>query len=141
MSEMTHKGQCHCGALGVEFRTSVPTDELTVRECQCSFCRKQGGRSCTDPNGHVTFIAHDKSLLNRYRFGKKITDFLVCRGCGAYVGAVMEIGGKLFATLNVNSLDGNPLGDRHGGHADYDGETATSAAERRARVWTPAELR
>jgi hypothetical protein len=136
----TYEGACHCGAIGVEFQTERAPSELPVRQCQCSFCRKHGGRTTTDAAGSLRFIGREPAALERYRFGKRITDFLVCKRCGIYVGAVMAVDEGVVGTLNINVLANNLFGERVGDHADYDGETADGAALRRAKMWTPARV-
>ena len=91
----------------------------------------------SDPDGSATLtLGRD---ARRYRFGTGTTDFLFCGRCGIYVGAVAELDGGTFATLNLNAFD-----DPHRGLAatpvSYDGESAAGKAERRRRNWTPARL-
>ncbi|HST37200.1 MAG TPA: hypothetical protein VLK25_11295 [Allosphingosinicella sp.] len=75
----------------------------------------------------------------RYRFATKTADYILCARCGVYVAAVAEIGGQLYATLNLNAFD-----DRRPGLAAepvaYDGESVEAKAERRRAAWTPLRL-
>ena len=48
-------GGCHCGALRVEFETRAP-EELPLRECQCTFCRRHGALNTVDANGRVRVV-------------------------------------------------------------------------------------
>ncbi len=136
----THHGQCHCGAIEVEYETAIPAGEATMRACQCSFCRKHQSRSVSDPADRATIRVRDAAKLNRYRFGMGVTDFLVCRGCGVYVGAYFEVEDGAWATLMVNAFDD---------HADWtgplvprvhDAEDASGRIQRRKDTWTPARL-
>ncbi|MEM7405198.1 MAG: aldehyde-activating protein [Pseudomonadota bacterium] len=138
MSE--YPGGCHCGNVALTFSTDVALADLSIRECQCTFCRKHGGRTSTDPNGHVEIRVSDAGRLTRYRFGQSVAEFLVCMHCGNYIAAYMAYDGGAVATLNINSLTDNPFGDRRGAGADYSAEDAASRAERRKRMWTPATL-
>ena len=106
MAEVINGG-CHCGNITLCFNISSSFDELPIRACQCSFCRKHNVRATADPNGELEVYIKDKSKLSKYRFGLGITDFLVCKECGIYVAAVMEDpeNGKLLATCVVNALD------------------------------------
>ncbi len=133
-------GGCHCGHLELTFETRRRPGELTVRACGCSFCRRHGVRAVSDPKGRVEFVVHDLAQLNRYRFGLGIAEFLICRTCGVYVGAIMADVGTTYATINVNVLATPGVFTQGAVPVSYDRE---SAAERRARRrvrWTPAEV-
>jgi hypothetical protein len=129
-----HTGRCHCGALNVEFETSKP---LAPRECQCSFCRKHNARSVSDPEGSATIALGGETI--RYRFGRGLGDFLICRQCGVYIGVVQESEGQLYAVLNLTAFD-DPHDDLAGEPMDYDGETAAQRTARRRARWTPARI-
>jgi len=107
-----------------------------VRACQCSFCRAHGARTTSDPNGSVTFDIADASKLERYRFGTKTTDFLICNGCGVYLAAVLTSARGQFATLNVNAMQSLPdLAEA--APVSYDGESSEHRMARREQRWTP----
>jgi hypothetical protein len=132
-------GECHCGALAVEFETELPPEQLQVRACQCGFCRAHGALSVTDPAGLLTFRARDSSRLVRYRFGLKLADFLLCSRCGTYIGAFMEEEGLSLGVLNICVIEQR---DRFGTPTlmRYDGETLQARLQRRRERWTPARL-
>src|SRR5580704_7696264 len=102
------EGGCHCGTLGFVFQTALPATEWAVRACQCRFCRLHGALTTSDSGGRLTFTVGDVDLLERYRFGLRTADFLVCRRCGVYVGALLEDGGKGWFTVNVNTFRERP---------------------------------
>lgn len=129
-------GSCHCGNLEVSFATSRAQD-LVVRSCACSFCRRHGARCVSDPAGAVRILVHDPALLLRYRFGLRTADFLVCRRCGVYLGAVMAAGDRAVATINVNTFDPPHPFERAGVPMDYGGESEPERRARRATGWTP----
>lgn len=128
-------GGCHCGNLTVRFESDRAPSELGVRTDSCSFCKKHLVRSTSDPAGALHFGAADPSLVERYRFGTRTADFLVCRRCGVYVGACMD---DALGVVNVNVLDGRdeflalPLKV-----ADLDGESLEERLARRRARWTP----
>jgi len=126
-----HKGQCHCGAIRIEFETDNP---LAPRACQCGFCRRHGARTVSDPAGSAVVTAGPDGL--RYRFGSKTTDFLICGRCGVYACAIAEIDGAHYATLNLNAFD-DPRPDLAAAPVCYDGEAAGAKADRRRACWTP----
>jgi hypothetical protein len=131
---MIHTGQCHCGVTSFSFQTRR---ELSPRACQCSFCRKHNARSVSDPEGSAVLRLGPETL--HYRFGTGTTDFVICGRCGIYVGAVTEIDGAAYATLNLNAFD-DPRLDLASEPASYEGEEAAAKAARRRRNWTPARL-
>lgn len=134
----TLRGGCHCGALEVALDLSRPPEETPVRACACSFCRAHGARTATDPSGLAVLGARDPALVGRYRFGLATADFLVCRRCGVYVAAVIDAGGDLRATVNVNTLAEAARFTREAASVDYGGESAEARRGRRAAAWTPA---
>ncbi len=131
---MRYQGRCHCGTIRLAFETERP---LAPRACQCSFCRKHGARTVSDPAGSAMLVLGPETL--RYRFGEEVTDFLICGRCGAYVGAVAETEGRLYATLNLNVFD-EPHLDLAAAPVSYDGEAREGRIARRAARWTPAAI-
>ena len=133
-------GACHCGALHLTFQTPTAPETLPLRACSCSFCRKHGVRTTSDPAGTVSFTIDDPEQLQRYRFGTQTTDTLICRNCGIYLAAITEIDGTLYAVINVNALDGQNAFERPPEAVDYEGESAEQRRARRKVKWTPATL-
>jgi hypothetical protein len=136
----TFRGQCHCGNIEILLTTALALDQLVLRACTCSFCRRHSARTTSDPNGQVEFIVHSDRELSRYRFGLKTADFLLCRKCGVYVGAVIAIDGRWCATLNVNIFDSELSLAREATPVNYEGETESVRVLRRQSHWTPARI-
>lgn len=137
---MKLKGGCHCGNLSLEFETGLEPAALPLRACQCTFCRSHAALSTSDPQGSVSLSSKDASLVQRYRFGLGLTDFLICRRCGVYLLAMMEIDGRPYAVINANVLERraemiSPLQPM-----DYDGEDAAARLARRKGRWTPVAV-
>ncbi|MEM7059027.1 MAG: aldehyde-activating protein [Pseudomonadota bacterium] len=132
-------GACHCEAIRVRYQTRFPIETLRVGRCGCSFCRGHGARTSSDAGGKLE-IFEKYPGAQRYRFAYGITKFLVCRGCGSYVAAVMETEDGYLATLNVNVLDARDQFDPAPPLVDYDSETAAERRARRRRQWTPTEI-
>src|ERR1700722_2817096 len=101
----TFHGGCHCGNIAVTFETALDPNALPLRACQCSFCRRHGGITASDPAGHLLIEVGRPEQLQRYRFALGITDFLLCRSCGVYVAATMGADGRTLGVLNVNVID------------------------------------
>jgi len=140
---MTHRltGRCHCGAVTVIFETPSDPARLQLRTCDCSFCRKHGGRTVSDPAGRLVFTVSDPTRLGRYRFGTGSADFLVCTRCGVYLGVVMEHEGRGYGVLNVNTLDDGAPFDRPAEPTHLGGESLDERMARRAGRWTPADVK
>ena len=71
--------------------------------------------------------------MQRYRFAAQTIDFILCRHCGCYLGAMQD---ERLACVNVNSW-------QHPGKAEpicFDKEATVQRRERREQAWSPAEL-
>ena len=136
----TLRGACHCGNISVEFETAIDPSVLPLRACQCSFCRKHGARTASDPGGRLRVSVRDQELLVRYRFALGVTDFLVCKTCGVYVAATMEADAGPIGTVNVNVFDERAPLLRNAEPVSYFRETAEERKARRAGKWTPVDL-
>jgi hypothetical protein len=137
MSAMVYTAQCHCGALSARYRTSVAPAAWPVRACQCTFCRSHGALSTSDPHGSLEFQSRDPTRVQRYRFGSRTADFLICQECGVYVGVQMTIDRERFGVLNVLSLTPQLAGLPLPEPMVYDAETSELRLSRRAARWTP----
>ncbi len=134
-------GGCHCGAIRVRFETSMPAEEVQLRQCGCTFCRKHGATTATDPGGQLALEIVRLEDAVRYRFGTRSLDFLVCGRCGVYVAAVMSTDVGAVATLNVNTLDDRAAFTQSPVPVDYSGETEQQRKLRRAERWTLTTVR
>lgn len=121
----------------MRFRTGIAPSAWSIRACQCSFCRYHGALSASDPNGKIAFSVSDARWLQRYRFGRKTADFLVCARCGVYVGARFDSDKGRYGIINVRVLPTalSPVPQP----MDYEGETLESRSTRREARWTPVE--
>lgn len=135
------RGGCHCGSLTVEFATDRQIGDIQVRACQCAFCRTHSALSISDPQGSVLFRVAAAERLSRYRFGLKLSDFLVCTRCGGYVGTFMpgESDTQGLAVVNLNCLAERDR-FRPGEPMVYEGETTEQRLARRRERWMPARL-
>ena len=130
-------GGCHCGNLSLEFETGLALADLPLRACQCSFCRGHGALSTSDPKGSVRLAARDGAAVQRYRFGLGVTDFILCRRCGVYILAMMELDGAHYAVVNANTLERRSEMLNPPQPMDYEGEDVASRFARRKTRWTP----
>lgn len=129
-------GHCHCGSIRVILEPGRPVDELPLRACQCSFCRTRGALTTSDPGAHL-FVEAAPGSINRYRFGLKITDFLLCAECGTYVAAVSETPAGVMGVVNVRGVDLAGFEGRTPDPMIYDEETADQRLARRQDRWMP----
>jgi hypothetical protein len=134
----TLHGRCHCGAAQAELRLGRPVAEISVRACQCGFCRRHGAATATDAAGALTIRGEVR--LTRYRFASGATEVLLCPRCGVYVGGMIEAEGRRLATLNVVGMSMSPLSARTPEPADYGAETPEARLARRLTLWTPLDL-
>ena len=140
MKQYEHHGSCHCGNLRWTLRSALALSQLPVRTCSCSFCRKHGLLTTSDPQGEMDFILVDPVAVLRYRFGTTTADFLMCGRCGVYVGAQMEEAGRYYAIANLRTLEGEgELGKIQ--PMDYSRESVSERRMRRASRWTPMHTR
>jgi hypothetical protein len=135
---MEHGGGCHCGNLQLRLALTRPPAEYATRSCSCSFCRAHATRTVSDPGGRVEIQANDWSRVERYRFGSGTADFLLCRTCGVYIGAVCETAQGPRAVTNVNSLIDRAAFPPASSFPDHDEEPVEARLARRATNWTPA---
>ena len=95
------------------------------------------GVSTSDPAGSLEFRSADPARVQRYRFGGRTADFLICRECGVYVGVQMETDKGRFGVLNVLSLR-PPITDLAAPQPmEYGAESAEGRRLRREARWTP----
>lgn len=132
-----YQGGCHCGAIRWVFTTRLAPSAWDVRACQCAFCRMRATRCTSDAQGSVEISVADANALERYRFGLATADFLICRRCGVYIGALVESHGRAYATINLNTMT-TPVDDVAEARAiDYGAENASERIDRRTSRWTP----
>ena len=139
LQEMTteYKGSCHCGAIAYTFRTDIEPERGSIRACQCSFCRAHDALSTSDPAGEISFTAMQPDLLQKYRFGLRTADFLLCRECGVYIGALIQAGARSFGIVNVHALKASPANLAATAPISYDDEDTGGRVSRREQKWTP----
>ena len=131
------EGGCHCGNLSFVFEASAPLEVLGLRACMCSFCRAHGARNASDPKGAMRIVVRHAADLERYRFGLRTSDFLICRTCGVYIGALLPQGDLGWFTVNVNALNERPPLDAPLAPFVYDTEDTADRVSRRETMWTP----
>lgn len=140
MSGPAYEGRCHCGAIGYTYRTAGSPDSWSIRACRCSFCRAHDALSTSEPAGTIDFWAARPKELQKYRFGLRTADFLLCRNCGVYIGALIDTDKGSFGIINVHALAPVPEQTSPSANADYGGEDTSARIRRRQERWSPATL-
>lgn len=134
---MEHHGGCHCGNLRIRVRLTKAPAEMRIRSCACVFCRSHGTRTVSDPNGEADLWASDWSLVEKYRFGSRTADYLLCRRCGVYVGAACETSTGCRGVINTLCLSDRAAFVQEAVRPDYDGEAVEVRLARREANWIP----
>ena len=137
---MLHTGGCHCGNISVHLQLSRLPEKMPLRSCACSFCRSHGTRTLSDREGQAEITVSDWSLVERYRFGSRTADYILCRRCGVYVGAICETSIGKRAVINVNCLEDRAAFTQPPATPDYNGETTDARLQRRAINWMPVTV-
>jgi hypothetical protein len=137
MATMQHIGGCHCGNLRTRLKLVKPPAETPLRACGCAFCRANNTRTLADPDGLFEVWAGDWALVEAYRFGSRTADYLLCKRCGIYIGAVCETAAGWRAVVNTNALDDRAAFTQIPSATDYDGESTEQRLARRAVRWMP----
>ena len=130
------RGNCHCQTLSFELRTQRLLTEVQARACDCSFCRKHGAKNWSDPEGEVIIQIRTERQVQRYRFGLRTADFLICPICGVYLGAVLSDIDGMWSTVNLRLTDL----DVREQPASYGSENTSLRVARRKRAWTPTKI-
>ncbi len=76
-------------------------------------------------------------MLQKYRFGLRTADFLLCTECGVYIGAVIETDSGAYGIVNVHALSETPEGLAATAPISYDAEDTGGRVSRREERWTP----
>ncbi len=132
----TYTGRCHCGAIGYRYTVAASPTDWAIRACQCRFCRLHDALSTSDPTGTIEFEAARPDQLQRYRFGLETADFLLCRQCGAYIGAVIETSNGRFGIVNTHALVDPQPSTAAREAISYDGEDTGGRIARRQERWS-----
>lgn len=132
-----YKGQCFCGAIGFTYTSDVPPPDWPIRACQCRFCRAHDALSTSDTGGTLAFETAEPRYLQRYRFAMKTADFLLCRNCGVYIGAVITTPAGRWGIINTHALDPVPDNIADVQPISYDKEDSSGRIARREERWTP----
>ena len=133
-------GKCHCGNIGIELDWDDDTPRVPARACGCTFCVKHGGVWTSNPKARLDIVIRDRSLVSKYAFGTRTATFHVCVRCGAVPFVTCEMDGRVYAVVNVNTLENVDPAWLDRASASFEGEDLASRLARRKRNWI-AEVR
>lgn len=81
MTQSSHSGACHCGA--IRFRVTLSAGFDSASRCNCSFCAMRGAVALTAPAGGLTLLTGAETLT-LYQFGSCTAKHYFCATCGIY---------------------------------------------------------
>ncbi|MBI2381249.1 MAG: hypothetical protein HYV16_10910 [Gammaproteobacteria bacterium] len=128
-------GRCHCGNIAYTLNWEPSPSEIPARACSCSFCTKHGGVWTACPEGRLRLSIKDPGQVSRYSFGTRTAEFHVCARCGVVPAATSDIEGRLYAVVNVNTLEDLDPALLRRAAADFEGESEEARLARRVRNW------
>jgi hypothetical protein len=83
----------------------------------------------------LTVAVGDASLVSHYAFGTGTATFHVCARCGVVPLVTSEIADRLYAVVNVNTLENVDPSWLRRAAADFEGEAVGDRLARRQRNW------
>lgn len=128
-------GKCHCGNIALALEWAGEPPEIPARICGCSFCVKHGGVWTSHPAAALTVAIDDEELVSKYEFATKSATFHVCARCGVTPLVTCELDGRLYAVVNVNTLEDVDEAWLRRKPVSFEGEALASRLERRKRNW------
>ncbi len=135
-SKSTFKGGCHCGGIRFEITTTKKLNPLSPRQCGCTFCQRHGVFGVSDPGGKLCVKISNSDNVNRYQFGHKTAEFLICKVCGVAPVVLSIIDDHLYSVLNGRSLDQPwPFDVSNIPQMDFGDEIPGERLERRKKNW------
>ena len=133
-------GKCHCGNIGLDLEWEGDPPRIPARACGCSFCVKHGGVWTSNPKARLAIGIRERSLVTTYAFGTRTATFHLCVRCGVVPFVTCEMDGRVYAVVNVNTLENVEPAWLDRAPASFEGEDLASRLARRKRNWI-AEVR
>jgi hypothetical protein len=132
---MVINGRCHCGNISFALNWTPEPTEIPARACTCTFCVKHGGVWTSCPTGSLEIKVANTARVSNYSFGTKTAEFHVCSDCGVAPVATSRIEGRLYAVVNVNTLEDLDRSLLRQSPATFEDESETVRLARRSRNW------
>ena len=128
-------GGCHCGNLTFALKWPDSASRIPARACGCTFCRKHGASWTSNVDARLRITVRDADRLERYTFGTRTADFLVCRACGVPTVAISRIDDRDYAVVNINTFDDIDPARLDRSSSDFEGEATEDRLARRKSRW------
>lgn len=88
----------------------------------------------------MVLTAAEPEQLQRYSFGLRTSEQILCRRCGVYVAMTLSEEGRTWSVINVDALDARALFTRAPEPRDYSAEDRRARIARRKARWCPTTL-
>lgn len=125
---------CHRGNICITFDWSEIGCSIPVRAYRCDLCSKHMAVWTSYPRGYFKLTNEQIGDVSRYRFGTKITDYLIC---GVMPTVTCLIEATRYRAVNVNTFDNvNPPGLAEAA-TDFESEAVDTHLSIRKRNCTP----
>lgn len=131
------EGSCHCQNIRFVLMWPGPEDEIAIRNCDCTFCRKHGGSWTSHRDARLEVRIERVSSVSKYRFGTETAEFYVCSKCGAVPLVTSDIDSVLYAVVSVTAFDNVDVSTLSRSPTSFDGEDTGTRLDRRKRNWIP----
>lgn len=102
----TLKGGCACGNICFDLTLAQEPSTYHPRACDCDFCTKHGASYVSDPQGTLRIEIRDPHLLQRYKQGTRLADFILCKHCGVLTNVLWQNDkGEQFGSVNSRAVE------------------------------------
>ena len=128
-------GKCHCGNIALELDWDGDPPEIPARVCDCAFCVQHGGVWTSNASSTLSIRIADPALVSKYAFATRTALFHVCARCGSAPFVTTEIAGRIYAVVNVNTLENVDPAWLRRAPSHFDGESVEERLARRERTW------
>ena len=132
---MLISGQCRCGNISFNLEWLPDPIRIPAWACACSFCQTHKGVWTSSPSARLIVQINNLTQLTRHTFGTRTAEFLICKQCEEMPLVTSEIDGRLYAVVNIHTLQGiSPTLFKHF-QSDFDGESLEERTKRRRQNW------
>ena len=128
-------GRCHCGNIAFDLEWPEGSPRIPARACGCTFCVKHGGVWTSHPHATLAVSVQDRAHVSAYEFATRTATFHICTRCGVVPMVTSEIDGRVYAVVNVNTLENVDPARLDRAAANFEGEAMNSRLSRRERNW------
>jgi hypothetical protein len=112
-----------CGSLVVRVLCARQKEQAQARSCvSAGNCEK--AQDETKVAAVTAAIRRRRSLVQPYRFGTGTGEFLICKRCGVYIGAIDEAASGTRSVININCLEDRAAFTQQPIPVNRDGEAA-----------------